>query len=101
LLCAIAIQHEFASYGEQNADQPVHVRIGLHVGEAIKESEDFFGKAVILAARIAALATGGEILVSATLHDLTDSAGDLSFADVREVQLKGFSGIHRVYPVIW
>jgi eukaryotic-like serine/threonine-protein kinase len=101
LLCAIAIQRAFASYSEEHAEQPIRVRIGLHVGEAIKESADFFGKAVILAARIAALAVGGEILVSATLRELADSAGDIRFVDAREVQLKGFSGTHRIYRVLW
>ena len=42
----------------------VRVRIGLHTGEAIREEGDFFGRSVILAARIAAQARGGEILVS-------------------------------------
>ena len=77
------------------------MRIGLHVGETMNESDDFFGKAVILAARIAALAHGGEILVSATMRDLTESAGDLCFADVGEVHLKGFAGTHRIYRAIW
>jgi class 3 adenylate cyclase/tetratricopeptide (TPR) repeat protein len=101
LLCAIAIQRAFTAYCEKNPATPIRVRIGLHVGEPINESADFFGKAVILASRIAALAHGGEILVSATLHDLTESAGDLRFADVGEVQLKGLAGTHRIYKAIW
>ncbi len=101
LLCAIAIQRAFTSYCQQNTATPIRVRIGLHVGETINESADFFGKAVILAARIAALAHGGEILVSATLRDLTESAGDLRFAEVGEVQLKGLAGTHRIYKAIW
>jgi class 3 adenylate cyclase len=101
LLCAIAVQRAFTTYCEQHPATPIRVRIGLHVGEPINESADFFGKAVILASRIAALAHGGEILVSATLHDLTESAGDLRFADVGEVHLKGFAGTHRIYKAIW
>ena len=101
LLCAIAIQRAFAVYREQHSEQPIHVRIGLHVGETINESDDFFGKAVILAARIAGLARGGEILVSSTLCSLTESAGDLRFADAGEVQLKGLSGTYRLFRAIW
>jgi class 3 adenylate cyclase/tetratricopeptide (TPR) repeat protein len=101
LLCAIAIQRAFTSYCQQNTATPIRVRIGLHVGETINESADFFGKAVILAARIAALAHGGEIMVSATLRDLTESAGDLRFSEVGEVQLKGLAGTHRIYKAIW
>ena len=73
----------------------------MHVGEAIGESTDFFGKAVILAARIAALAEGGQILVSSTLHDVAGSAGDLRFEPVGEKQLKGLAGTHQIFKVAW
>ena len=58
-------------------EEPVLLRIGLHTGELVKEMEDFFGKNVILASRIADQAKGGQILVSALLKELTESAGDL------------------------
>jgi class 3 adenylate cyclase/tetratricopeptide (TPR) repeat protein len=101
LLCAIGIQRAFAAYCDEHTDQPIRVRIGLHVGETISESADFFGKAVILAARIAARARGGEILVSSTMRDLTETAGDLRFTEAGDTQLKGFPGTHRLYRVIW
>jgi pimeloyl-ACP methyl ester carboxylesterase len=80
--------------------------MGLHAGEAVKEEspagkEDFFGKNVILAARIAAQAHGGQILVSSLLKALVDSAGDLTFDKGRDVELKGLSGTHRVHAVVW
>jgi class 3 adenylate cyclase len=101
LLCAIAIQRAFAKYREQHRDHPIQVRIGLHVGETLSESADFFGKAVILAARIAAVAQGGEILVSSTMHELASSAGDLRFAESGAVKLKGLSGTYRLYRALW
>ncbi|MEE9284704.1 MAG: adenylate/guanylate cyclase domain-containing protein, partial [Dehalococcoidia bacterium] len=57
LECAVDIQRAFAERNE-SADEPIQVRIGLHTGEAIKEADpdgqaDFYGKNVILAARIA------------------------------------------------
>ncbi len=58
LECAIAIQQTFAIHKEAHPGEPIRVRIGLHTGEAIKEGEDFFGKSVILAARIASQAMG-------------------------------------------
>jgi len=82
-------------------DQPISVRIGLHTGEVIKEGHDFFGKHVNLAARIAAQAQGGEILVSSLLKQLTDSGGEMEFGEGRELALKGLSGKHRVFPVAW
>jgi class 3 adenylate cyclase len=49
--CAAAIQNALA---ERNATvaEPVNVRMGSHVGDVIKEGEDFFGRNVILAARV-------------------------------------------------
>jgi class 3 adenylate cyclase len=98
--CATEIQRAFAQRNE-SADEPIKVRIGLHTGEAIKEDEDFFGKNVILAARIAAQAQGGEILVSSLLKELTESGGDIEFGDGREVELKGLMGPHQVFEVGW
>ncbi len=79
LACAADIQRAFAQRNE-SAEESIHVRIGLHAGEAIKEADpdgqaDFYGKNVILAARIAAQAQGGEILVSSLLKELTESGG--------------------------
>ena len=75
--------------------------MGLHVGEAINESSDYFGRAVILAARIASLAKGGQILVSSTFHDLAANAGDLRFSPMGERQLKGLAGTHHLFEVAW
>jgi len=101
LFCAIAIQRAFAAYNESQPEEVMRVRIGLHTGEAIKDTDDFFGKNVILAARIAAEAAGGEILVSSLVKQLTDSAGDIPFKGEREVVLKGLSGTHGVFAVGW
>ena len=56
---------------------------------------------MILAARIAAQASGGEILVSSLLKQLTESSGDVHFGEPREVSLKGLSGSHLVHAVEW
>jgi class 3 adenylate cyclase/tetratricopeptide (TPR) repeat protein len=99
--CAIAIQRALAARIEEGAEEPIRVRMGLHTGEAIRERDDFFGRNVVLAARIAAQAHGGEILVSSLLRDLTESAGDVAFGEPRELDLKGLSGTHVVHSVEW
>ncbi len=99
LRCAVALQRVFATTDEFS--EPVRLRIGLHTGEAIREADDFFGKAVIHAARIASVAAGGEILVSALLRELTDGTGGFTFGAVREVELKGLKGHHQVFSVAW
>jgi hypothetical protein len=63
----------------------------VHTGEALRDADRFFGKTVILAARIAAQAQGGEVMVSSLVRELVASAGDLRFGAAREVELKGLS----------
>jgi class 3 adenylate cyclase len=101
LLCAIAIQSALADYNQAHAEEPIRVRIGLHTGEVLKDASRFFGKTVILAARVAAQAAGGEILVSSLLKALTESVGDLRFGEAREAALKGISETQRLFPVEW
>jgi class 3 adenylate cyclase len=99
--CSIAIQRALSARMEDGGAEPIHVRMGLHTGEAIRERDDFFGRNVVLAARIAAQARGGEILVSAPLKELAGADGEVSFGDPRELGLKGLSGMHTVHPVEW
>ena len=51
--------------------------------------------------RIADQAQGGQILVSPLFKELTECAGDISFGEAREVELKGPAGLNRIYPVVW
>jgi class 3 adenylate cyclase len=96
LRAAVAIQRAVAADGLD-----MRVRMGLHTGEAIREHEDLFGRTVIVAARIAATASGGEILVSSLLRQLSDGSGEFAFGPPRAESLKGLPGVHELYPVAW
>ena len=98
--CAQAIQREITS-GFSDASPPIRVRIGIHTGDAIKDSDHFFGTTVHYAARVASQAGGGEILVSNLVHDLVAGATpSFRFAPARSVELKGIDGEHRVYSLV-
>jgi class 3 adenylate cyclase len=99
LECAIATQKAFAEHNE-SAGEPIRVRIGLNAGEPIAEAADLFGTAVNLAARIAAQAAGGEILVANVVRELAAGKGFL-FADRGETALRGFEDPVRLYQVRW
>jgi class 3 adenylate cyclase len=101
VLCGIDIQRAFVAYSRENPDLALRVRAGLHPGEPIREGDDFYGKSVIFASRVAGKARGGEVLASALLKELTDAAGDINFDEPRQFELKGFEGTHAVYPVVW
>jgi class 3 adenylate cyclase len=96
---AIAMQRAFAQHNE-TAKEPILVRVGMNAGEPIAEEEDLFGTAVIRAARIAAEAKGGEILVSNVVRELAEGKQFL-FADRGEVALKGFDEPVRLHEVRW
>jgi class 3 adenylate cyclase len=99
LECAVAIQKAIGERLGDHPDGPILVRIGLHTGEAIRDEADFYGKNVVVAARIAARARGGEILASSVVRHLTESAGDIRFEQEREVKLEGLAGPQFVYRV--
>jgi class 3 adenylate cyclase len=101
LLCAVGIQRAIHAYTERHAGAQLRVRIGLHTGEAIRAGDDFFGRHVILAARVAAAARGNEILISALLKQLVEPSGEWEFGTAREVELKGLSGRHQLFSVEW
>ncbi len=87
--CAIKIQEEFATYNE-NSENPIRVRIGIHAGEPVEESDDLFGSAVQMAARIFDTAQADATLVSRAVRDACAGV-DLRFAPMGSETLKGFS----------
>jgi class 3 adenylate cyclase len=96
--CAIGLQRAFDS--RNNDGEPLSVRVGLNAGEPIEEDGDLFGSTVILAARVAAKAAGGEILVSDVVRGLCSGKGFL-FADRGEHVMKGFEEPVKVHEVRW
>ena len=80
--------------------EPIRVRIGINAGEPVAEEDDLFGVAVIRAARIAAIAQGGEILVANVVRELAEGK-DFLFADRGDVALRGFDDPVRLFELRW
>jgi len=95
--CAVTIQREIAVAFDDGAS-PIHVRIGVHTGDALQEADHFYGTTVHYAARVASQARGGEILVSGLVRDLV-AGSDVGFLESREVELKGLDGAHELFAV--
>jgi class 3 adenylate cyclase len=72
------------------------VRIGIHIGECELHEDKVAGMAVIVGARIAAMAGPGEVLVSGTVRDLVAGSG-LEFSDRGQHELKGLPGAWRIH----
>jgi class 3 adenylate cyclase len=74
----------------------LQARIGLHCGEIEVMDEDVGGIAVHIAARIAALASADDVLVSSTVKDLVAGSG-IGFVDRGAQQLKGVGDEWRLF----
>lgn len=96
LACAVAIQRKLDEHRRLHAFAP-KVRIGVHAAGATQVGKNFTGKGVHEAARIAALASGGEVVAS--LDTAADSRFEIS--DPREVTLRGTSEPVEVVTVSW
>ncbi len=95
--CAISIQRALADHRDSTGFA-LSVRIGLHTAEANRRGTDYSGTAVHVAARVAALAVGGEIL--ATAETLAD-AGTVSTSGARSASVKGVTAPVDVAAIAW
>ncbi len=95
--CAISIQRALRDHRAGTGFAP-SVRIGLHTAEGTRRGTDFSGKGVHVAARVAALAGGGEIL--ATAETLAE-AGKVSTSDARSAPVKGVSAPVSLAAIDW
>jgi adenylate cyclase len=66
-------------------------RIGVHWGTTLYRDGDYFGRDVNLASRVVARARGGEVLVTDAVVEAVKGAGHLSFEEIGQVKLKGFT----------
>ena len=92
LRCAIELQRSLA---------PRPLRVGVHAGFVMADATDFYGRNVVLAARIADHAEPGEILVSAPLREYTATDPTFEFEPRGEHYFKGLHGEHPVFAVAW
>ncbi len=100
--CGIDLQHALHQDVKHKRYGEIRVRIGVHLGRSVRRGDDLFGRNVAMAARVAAQAVGGQILVSQPVRDALDDCSDIrdiSFDAGRDVELKGFSGSYRLFAV--
>lgn len=101
LSCAAELQRAVRRSGAAGHIPSVQVRIGIHTGNVFQLEDDFFGKAVVLAARITGRAHGGQILVSAASKEFTERLGTWTYFEPTSVRLKGLTDPQCVYSLDW
>jgi len=98
LASAVAIQRVLAEHRRAHGFALL-VRIGVHCAEATRRGQDYSGGEVHKAARIAALAEGGEILAS--VDAVSDASGEFKVSEPREAVVKGVSEPVEVAQIEW
>ena len=99
--CAVDVQRAMA---ERNVDVPpdrrIELRMGINLGDIIKDGRDIFGDGVNVAARLEALAEPGGICVSRVVRDQVRDKLAFSFEDMGEQQVKNIARPVHVYRVL-
>jgi len=99
--CAVEVQREMA---ERNTgvppDRRIEFRMGINVGDIIRDGRDIYGDGVNIAARLEALAKPGGICVSRVVRDQVRDKLDFGFEDLGEQQVKNIARPIRVHRVV-
>lgn len=96
---AVAIGHGLERASVRHPELPLLVRSGISIGEPLGDQGDLFGRSVIHAARLCALAAGGEVLVSSEVADAVRPSG-VSLRPRGPQVLKGFPEPVEVHAVV-
>jgi class 3 adenylate cyclase len=96
--CARSIQSGFDAFNLASAEK-LRVRIGLHAGEPVEDSNDLFGATVQMAARICAEAGPDEVFITETVRSLASS--DTKMKELGAKTMKGFTDPVTIYEVLW
>ena len=98
--CAVEVQQAMT---KRNADVPeqrrIEFRMGINLGDVIRDARDNFGDGVNIAARLEALAEPGGISVSGIVHDQVRDKLDVAFKDMGEQQFKNIARPVHVWRV--
>ena len=98
--CAVAVQAAITTENAGGAvNEPMQLRIGVHVGDVMVDGENLLGDGVNIAARLESLAEPGAICVSAVVRDQVGNKLPLAFEDLGGKQVKNIAQAIRVYRV--
>ena len=100
--CAVAMQRAVRRHNEARPSAgALGVRIGVHVGEPVREDADFFGSVVVVAKRLCDHAAGGQILTSELVRALVGSRGGHVFRAAGDLAVKGLAEPVPTALVVW
>ncbi|MBI3798403.1 MAG: adenylate/guanylate cyclase domain-containing protein, partial [Deltaproteobacteria bacterium] len=100
--CAQGIQAQFRAHNaEQSADEQMHVRIGIHLGDVVQRDGDVFGDGVNIASRLQALAEPDMICLSDVVYrDVVKKITLSTVVSLGRPQLKNIVERFQVYALL-
>jgi adenylate cyclase len=97
--CAVAIQNAMMQANETADGRPMHLRIGINVGDVMVKDGDIFGDGVNVAARLESLAPRDGICVSRGVRDHLRHRANFAFEDLGEQLVKNIPHPVRAYQL--
>jgi predicted ATPase/class 3 adenylate cyclase len=97
----VTAQRALATHDWPSPEATPRVRMGLHTGHAIPLAGEYASPEVHRAARVAAAAHGGQVLLSAaTAHHAAPLPADASLIDLGLHRLRGFDDRERLFQLV-
>jgi len=101
LRCAVEIQAAMAQRNSTRVPKErLDLRVGVHVGDVVREGNDLVGDGVNIASRIEPLAPPGGICITGSVLDQIRNKVDVKVQKLRGVTLKNVSTPVDVYQVV-
>jgi adenylate cyclase len=99
--CGVEIQKELRTKNAELAEsQRVEFRIGINLGDVIREGESIYGDGVNIAARLESLSEAGGVCISGTAYDQVENKLSLGYEYLGEQTVKNIAKPVRVYKVL-
>jgi len=96
--CAAEVQEAVARRNQETRDAvPIAFRIGVNLGDIVRDGEDMLGDGVNVAARLEAEAPPGGVLTSDAAHSQIQGKVGITFVDAGEISLKNIDRPLRVW----
>ena len=99
--CAYEIQKATREFNDSRpAEERVHLRIGVHLGDVLESHGDISGDAVNVASRIESLAESGGVCLTRQIHDQVENKIEVRFASLGPKSLKNVNTPVEVYKMV-
>ena len=98
--CAVNIQRRLFEQNSEGGHAPIRIRIGVHLGDVVRNGADILGDAVNIAARLEPLAEPGGICVSGAVYEQVRTKVPDKFSKLPAQELKGLQSPIDVYRVV-